>query len=460
MNQVAVKMSKTGSDTTVEWKSLPWRKLEVSVFKLQKRIYQAEKQGDTQAVHKLQKTLIRSWAARCLAVRKVTQDNRGQKTAGSDGVKALNPQQRLQLAQNLGLSHKSLPVRQVLIPKPGTTEKRALGIPTLQERARQALVKLALEPQWEAKFEPHSYGFRPGRCPQDALKAVQASIQQKAKYVLDADISKCFDQIAHRQLLDKLNTFPKLKHQIQAWLKAGILSGDSWFPTEQGTPQGGVISPLLANIALHGMEEYIQQRFPHRYFTRDGKRQVYRQPKLVRFADDFVVLHEDLAVIQECHQAISSWLGTLGLTLHPTKTRISHTLTPIEGNVGFDFLGYHFQQYPVGKHRSSHVTLGNPKGKREIQSLGFKLFVTPSPESLKRHMAQIKAVIQQHSHSPQDALIRVLNPIIRGWATYLGYFNARPQLAQADFQTFLKLQAWATAQRPAVPAKAQGRLLI
>lgn len=193
INQVAVNMSKTELNTTVEWKALPWHTLEAKVFKLQTRIYRAEQNGDTQAVHQLQKTLIHSWAAKCLAVRKVTQDNRGKQTAGIDGVKSLKPNERLQLAQQLGLSDKSMPVRQVLIPKPGKSEKRALGIPTIQERARQALVKLALEPQWEAKFEPHSYGFRPGRSAHDALKAVQHSIKQKAKYVLDADISKCFD---------------------------------------------------------------------------------------------------------------------------------------------------------------------------------------------------------------------------------------------------------------------------
>ncbi len=193
MNQVTVQTSKTGANVpTVEWKTLPWRQLEAKVFKLQTRIYRAEQNGDVKTVHKLQKTLMRSWAARCLAVRKVTQDNRGKQTAGIDGVKSLTPAQRLQLAQNLSLSDKSAPVRRVLIPKPGKTEKRPLGIPTMTERARQALVKLALEPQWEAKFEPHSYGFRPGRSAQDALRAIQQATQQKAKYVLDADIAKCF----------------------------------------------------------------------------------------------------------------------------------------------------------------------------------------------------------------------------------------------------------------------------
>ncbi|MDX2099015.1 MAG: reverse transcriptase N-terminal domain-containing protein [Leptolyngbyaceae cyanobacterium bins.59] len=185
-------MSKTELHTPVEWETLPWHRLEVTVFKLQTRIYRAEKNDDVKTVHALQKTLLRSWSARCIAVRKVTQDNRGKHTAGVDGVKSLTPIQRLKLARTLSLSDHSDPVRRVLIPKPGKPEKRPLGIPTMLERAKQALVKLALEPQWEAKFEAHSYGFRPGRSAHDALRAIQTTIQQKAKYALDADISKCF----------------------------------------------------------------------------------------------------------------------------------------------------------------------------------------------------------------------------------------------------------------------------
>ena len=444
MNQVAVQTSKTGVNApTVEWKTLPWRQLEAKVFKLQTRIYRAEQNDDVKTVHKLQKTLMRSWAARCLAVRKVTQDNRGKQTAGIDGIKSLPPAQRLQLAQNLSLSDKSAPVRRVLIPKPGKPEKRPLGIPTLTERARQALVKLALEPQWEAKFEPHSYGFRPGRSAQDALRAIQQATQQKAKYVLDADIAKCFDQIDQSKLLDKLDTFPSLRRQIKAWLKAGVIDGAHWFPTECGTPQGGVISPLLANIALHGMESYLKQQYPRHHRTIDGKCHDILTPKLVRYADDLVVLHEDLSVIQGCRGALTTWLQDMGLVLHPEKTRITHTLTPVEGNVGFDFLGYHFQQHPVGQHRASHVMQGNYLSGATRRSLGFKLFVTPSQDSLKRHMAAVGEIIKQHSHAPQAALIHALNPVIRGWATYFGYFNARSQLAKADFLTYQKLRAWA-----------------
>ena len=231
------------------WNDLPWKQFERQVFKLQKRIYRASQRGDVKTVHKLQRLLMQSRASRYLAVRRVTQDNQGKKTAGVDGVKALGPRQRIELAESLTLNQKASPVRRVWIPKPGTTEKRGLGIPTMANRALQALVKLALEPQWEARFEPNSYGFRPGRSTHDALEAIRFSIRLQSKYVLDADLAKCFDRINHQALLAKLATFPTLRRVMKSWLKAGIMEGVTLTPTEEGCPQGAVISPLLANVA-------------------------------------------------------------------------------------------------------------------------------------------------------------------------------------------------------------------
>lgn len=179
------------------------------------------------------KTLLRSWSARCLAVRQVTQDNAGKKTAGIDGVKKLPPPQRLKLVSSLQLTHQAQPVRRVFIPKPKSQENRGLGIPTIHDRCGQTLVKLALEPEWEAKFEPHSYGFRPGRSCHDAVKAIFNAIRQKPKFALDADLEKCFDRIDHSALLAKLQTFPTLWRQIQAWLNAGMMEGGELFPTEE-----------------------------------------------------------------------------------------------------------------------------------------------------------------------------------------------------------------------------------
>jgi len=267
-----------------EWKHLPWRFFEQQVFKLQKRIYRASHRGDVTTVHHLQRLLMRSWSAKCLAVRKVTQDNRGKKTAGVDGVKNLIPRQRLELAQRLTPYLKTRPVRRVWIPKPGKTEQRPLGIPTLGNRAAQTLVRLALEPEWEARFEPNSYGFRPGRSTHDAIEAIFNAIRYQPKYVLDADIAACFDRIAHFPLLNKLHTFPVLRRVIRTWLTAGVLDGGQLLTTDRGAPQGSAISPLLANVALHGLETSIQRAFP---LQKPGTSIRWR-PLVVRYADDCV----------------------------------------------------------------------------------------------------------------------------------------------------------------------------
>jgi len=333
----------TASKPMYKWQDLPWKKIQHQVFKLQKRIYQASKRGDIKTVHKLQRLLIKSWYARCLAVRRVTQDNRGKNTAGVDGVKSLNPQQRLKLVQTLKLSGKAPPTRRVWIPKPGKSEKRPLGIPTIISRAEQALALLALEPEWEAQFEPNSYGFRPGRSCHDAIEAIFNAICHKAKYILDADIAKCFDRIEHKALLDKLQTFPMMRRAIRAWLKAGVVDGEELFPTNEGTPQGGVASPLLANIALHGLETAIVKAHP--------------KAKIVRYADDLVVLHENLQTIEDAKQTVSNWLAGIGLELKPSKTRITHSLNEHEGKVGFEFLGFHIRQYRVGKTHKEAMTM-------------------------------------------------------------------------------------------------------
>ena len=208
------------------WNNLPWRKLEQHCFRIQKRIFRASQRGNTRAVHKLQKLLMKSQSARLLAVRRVTQENQGKKTAGIDGVKSVKPAERSVMANQIhpkNWKDTSPPVRRVWIPKPGKTEKRPLGIPVMVERARQHLAKLALEPEWEARFEPNSYGFRPGRSCHDAIEAIFNAIKQKEKYVLDADLKGAFDNINHAALLKKLNTYPPMKRTITAWLKAGAI---------------------------------------------------------------------------------------------------------------------------------------------------------------------------------------------------------------------------------------------
>lgn len=425
-----------GQVNRLQWRSIPWKKLERRVYKLQARIYQAASRNDSCTVRKLQKTLIRSWSAKCIAVRKVTQDNSGKKTAGIDGVKSLTPHQRLTLAKNLKLTGKASPARRVWIPKPGSQEKRPLGILTMADRALQALAKLALEPEWEAQFEPHSYGFRPGRSVHDAITAIKSNIKQKAKYVLDADICKCFDRINHEVLLRKVNTFPTMRRQIAAWLKAGVLDGSCRVATCQGTQQGGVISPLLANIALHGMESLITQSFPTKYPVINGKKVTIRPPRLIRYCDDFVIMHDDLTTIRKSQQVISEWLKDIGLELKPSKTSITHTFTPYQDRVGFNFLGFHIQQFPVGNYLSARQGNGT--------ILGFKTIVTPSKESLKEHLLEIGRIIDNHRNAPQSGLIDKLNPVIRGWSNYYSTVPSWDIFSKADFLTYQKLRAWAT----------------
>ncbi|KAB8321246.1 group II intron reverse transcriptase/maturase [Tolypothrix campylonemoides VB511288] len=431
-----------------EWNTIPWHKLERKVYKLQKRIYQASSRGDAKAVRRLQKLLMSSWSARALAVRRVTQDNQGKKTAGVDGIKSLTPKQRLSLMDKLAMGSKVSPTRRVWIPKPGTDEKRPLGIPTMEDRALQALTKLALEPEWEARFEPNQYGFRPGRSCQDAIEAIYKAIHCKSKFVLDADISKCFDRIDHEALLKKLNTFPTIRRQIRAWLKAGVMDGKQLFPTSEGTPQGGVISPLLANIALHGMEERIKQ-FADTLPTRGGfgKRDNRKSLSLIRYADDFVILHEDLTVVQRCREIISEWLEGMGLELKPSKTKIAHTLNQYgQEKPGFDFLGFNIRQFLAGKYQSGKTSRSN-------KLLGFKTIITPSQEKIKIHYDEVSKIIQAHKSAPQAALIRHLNPVIKGWANFYSSVVSTDAYRKLDNLIFLKLEAWAKRRHPSKSAK-------
>jgi RNA-directed DNA polymerase len=428
-----------------EWKHLPWKRFERQVFKLQTRIYRAKQRGNVTAVRKLQRLLVRSWSAKCLAVRRVTQDNRGKRTAGVDGMKNLTPRQRLQLATSLRLLAKASPLRRVWIPKPGTDEQRPLSIPVMRDRAAQALLTLALEPEWEAVFEPNSYGFRPGRSGHDAIAALHTGLNQKARYVLDADITKCFDRIDHVALLDKLHTTPAFRRAIRAWLKAGVMDGPTLFPTDAGTPQGGVISPLLANIALHGLETALREVSPHLVRQPNGWWE-RPSPIVVRYADDFVVLHHDLALVQQTQQIATAWLRSLGLELKPSKTRIVHSLHEHAGQPpGFDFLGFHIRQYPVGKTHSgkrSHAP-GAPAAR-----LGFKTRTTPSTTAIRKHEEALRLRLRQYRAVPQTEVIRHLNPLIRGWAAYFSTAAAKAALARMDFHTFVKLKRWARRRHP------------
>lgn len=427
------------SSTRYEWNTVPWPKLEASVFKLQKRIYRASQRGDVKLVRRLQKLLLKSQNGKLLATKRVTQDNQGKKTPGIDGMAKLKREEKLRLAESLDLKEASKPVRRIWIPKPGKEEKRPLGIPIMRDRAKQALVKLALEPEWEAKFEPNSYGFRPGRSCHDTYEAIFNSLRRKKAYVLDADIAGCFDNIDHSALLKKLNTTPGIRRIIKGWLKSGVMEGLEFQSTERGTPQGGVISPLLANIALHGLENdtkkaLAQELFDYMKRTRPKASNTLapRKMSIIRYADDFVVVHEDLEVILKAKSFIETWLKEMGLEIKPSKTRITHTLEPIgEQKPGFDFLGFTVRQFPV----------------RQSQK-GYKLLMKPSRKAQEQHRNVIGEELRALRGAPQEKVIKTLNPIINGWSRYYVPAVSRKVFERLDHDTYGKLWQWATFRHP------------
>lgn len=423
--------ARSAAHSIEDWNTIPWRKVERTVYRLQQRIYRASGHGNKKVVHSLQRLLMKSEAARCLAVRRVTQDNQGKRTAGVDGIKSPRPTDRLALVARLRdpRTIRAHPVRRIMIPKPGTDEMRPLGIPVMLDRAHQALVKLALEPEWEARFEPNSYGFRPGRSCHDAISALMMATARKEKYVLDADIQSCFDQIAHRQLLDTLATYPAMRRTVKGWLRAGVLSHGAWSPTVRGTPQGGVASPLLANIALDGLERTVQAAF--------GRND---RPQVIRYADDFVILHPTREGIERARAAAGGFLGARGLQLKESKTRVTHTLRPIDGHAGFNFLGFTVRQHPAGRTKAGRDSHGH--------RLRFKVRIHPSKEAITRHQTDLRHIVHRHRGAPQGDLITALNPIINGWARYYRTVGSSHVFSTCDHHLFQLLWRWARFRHP------------
>jgi len=434
------------------WTTIRWPLVERRVVKWQNSIYLASKENDFKKLRSIQKMLVNSLDAKLLAVRRVTQDNKGKVTAGVDKVKNLTPQERLEMAKALKLPIKAQPLRRIWIPKPGKPEKRPLGIPVMRDRCAQALLKLAIEPEWEAKFEKDSYGFRPGRSAHDALSQIRAQIQQKPKYVLDADIAKCFDRIDHNALLEKSGYKGMFRTQIKYWLKAGALDGETFVKTDYGTPQGGVISPLLANIALHGMESYLKDHVQtiKTYWPAGNIKSIQKRRDalgVIRYADDFVIMHESKEIVLKCKELVTNFLKEVGLELSAAKTRMTHTLElkkddvaeeGFDGKKGFNFLGFYIAQY-----HSKYNDATSNRGERT----GFKTLINPSKEKMNLHQKRMHDVILKNGKKlNQDAMIKILNPMVAGWSRYFGVSDASTcnYLTKMDYLLYLKLRKWAS----------------
>src|SRR5262249_4033275 len=348
--------SANGPPRRTDWNPVAWRKADRIVRNLRQRIFGAAQAGDLQRVRSLQKLLLRSYSNLLMSVRRVTQLNAGKYTPGVDKLVVKTPAARGQLVGQLATYQpwRVRPVRRVYIPK-ANGKRRPLGIPTVIDRCLQAMVKNALEPCWEARFEGSSYGFRPGRGCHDAIEKIYqlARPHKRKRWVVDADIKGAFDAIDHEFLLRAIGDAPG-RELIKQWLKAGYLEEGAFHETPAGTPQGGVISPLLLNIALHGMEAALGVRH-------DRRGQIVGTRAVVRYADDFVVFcesREDATLVAE--QVLPGWLAQRGLSLSGEKTRVVH-LTE-----GFDFLGFHVRHYR------------SPRTSRS----GFKLLIKPSKRSV------------------------------------------------------------------------------
>lgn len=412
------------------WNFIRWTDVKRRVRRVQRRIYKAKKLGQKSRVQWLQKLLINSIDAKLLAVQLVTTLNKGKITAGVDGIplknRKLTDKQKMALVKSIRLDGKASSIRRVWIPKPGKDEKRPLGIPTIKDRAKQALAKFALEPEWEAVFEPNSYGFRPARCTQDAIESIFAGLRQKTnKWIFDADIRKCFDRIDHKALLKKLDTFPEMEKQVKAWLEADIMEGYANAPKDikpsvMGTPQGGVISPLLANIALHGLENHLKEYVTRLPTPRKGaNRGTIAKKKaltIVRYADDFVLIHEKLEILTQCIEETKKWLTHVGLEINEEKSAIK------DSRNGFKFLG--FQIIQVRKE-------GN-----------YKVKITPSMEKQSALLKKVRKVLQLNKASSSYNLIRTLRPIIIGWANYYRYCECNDTFRKLTNAIFKKIRAW------------------
>lgn len=404
--------SSTGAPThdAAGWHDIDWYKVNRNVRRLQARIVKATKAGRWGKVNALQQLLTHSFSGKAMAVKRVT-ENKGKNTSGVDGEIWNTPKKKIDAVHALKQrGYKAQPLRRVYIPK-SNGQKRPLGIPTMRDRAMQALYLLALEPIAETTADPNSYGFRRERSTADAIQHsfVVLSGQHSARWVLEADIKGCFDHISHEWLMAHI---PMEKAPLRQWLKAGYMEKAVLHPTEEGTPQGGIISPVLMNMTLDGLEKMLKQRFPKKY---------PHHPKvhLIRYADDFIITGASKELLEtEVKPLVIGFLQERGLTLSEEKTRIIH----IED--GFDFLG------------------------RNIRRYGNKTLTKPSKANLKTITTKIRKVIKKNAMLPPGKLVLLLNPIMRGWAQHFRHDVSTAAFSHVDTAIFNALWQWAKRRHP------------
>ncbi|MFD7123940.1 group II intron reverse transcriptase/maturase [Streptomyces anulatus] len=404
-------------DDLLDWHGIDWATCEENVRRLRQRIFKATQDGDLGKVRNLQKLMLRSRSNTLVSVKRVTQQSSGRKTAGIDGERALTPKARGKLATEIHRSSqpwKARPVKRVFIPK-SNGKQRPLGIPVIRDRVLQARVKNALEPEWEARFEPRSYGFRPGRSCQDAIQAIFWTVKGKSPkrlWVLDADLSAAFDRIDHDHLMNTLGQFPA-RDLIRGWLEAGVIDRGRFAPTEEGTPQGGVISPLLMNVALHGLEQAAGCQYKVVRAGRDPGA-APGTPVLVRYADDFVVLCHDEAEVHQVRTRLEEWLGPRGLRFNEEKTKVVHL------EEGFDFLGFSIRR-----------------------TRAKKLIIMPSVAACKRIRARLRAELRTLQGANAEAVLRRLVPIVRGWSAYYRAVASTTTFSSLDYYMWRLTFKWA-----------------
>ena len=394
-------------DPPKDWKSIDWTNIQQQVRRLQVRIAKAIKLGKHRRASALQWLLTHSRAARWLAVRRVT-TNRGAKTPGVDNVIWRTDRQKIQAADNLKRhGYKPRPLRRIYIPKKNG-KLRPLSIPTLHDRAMQALYALALAPVAETWADPHSYGFREGRCCADALAHAHTALSRKhsPQWVLEGDIKACFDEISHEWLLQHV---PMDRQILHKWLKAGYWEKEQLYPTRQGTPQGGIISPLLANITLDGMQNAIAQAV-----SKKGDK-----VNFVRYADDFIVTGATQELLeQKVKPALTAFLHQRGLELSEQKTVITHI------SKGFNFLGH------------------------TVRKFGDTLLTAPAKSNVKALREKIRLCVKSALGLTPEALLLKLNPLIRGWANYYRHGASKRTFDRLDYHICWQLIRWANRRHP------------